>query len=284
MIPYFRPPAIPIPGTHDLGIQPWGILVATGFMVGSWYSQRLAVQRGQEPRHFNDIVTWLAVGAIVFGHLGHALFYDPAYYFAHPVDFLKVWSGLSSFGGFFGCTFIAIYFFRSRKLDILKFSDLLMVGLVLGWAIGRVGCTVVHDHIGQPVADAPGWVQQTIGWLGVDYPDGIAGGKPGAVRFNLGLLDSLVSWIIFGILAFLARTPRRPGLLTGMGPILYGACRFWLDFLRNTDLSHADARYFGLTPAQYGSVAIIVVGLWVIRRGSRRPPWPEATPAGSAGT
>ena len=279
MIPYFRPPAIPIPFLDNLQIQPWGILVASGFMIGSWFAQRIAVRRGMDPKPFNDIVTWEAFGAIVFGHLGHALFYDPKYYFAHPIEFLKVWSGLSSFGGFFGCLVLTYFFWKKYKLDALKFGDILMVGLVLGWAIGRIGCTVVHDHIGRPVADAAPWVQSTLGWLGVDYPDGIAGGKPGAVRFNLGLLDSLVTWVIFGVMYLCSRVRRRPGFLMGLGPILYGFCRFWLDFLRNTDLSHADARYFGLTPAQYGCWVIIGLGAFAIWKGSHRPPWPEGASA-----
>ena len=272
MIPFFRPPALPI---GPLKIQPWGVLVATGFMLGSMLAQRIARRRGIDPRPFNDLVMWEAIGALVFGHLGHALFYDPAYYFAHPIEFLYVWSGLSSFGGFFGCTLATLYFFRKHKLDYLKFGDVLMVGLLLGWAIGRIGCFVVHDHIGRPVSEAPLWVQQSIGWLGVDYPDGEAGGKPGAVRFNLGLMDSIVTWIVFAVAMFLERAKQRPGLLMGVGPILYGSARFFLDFLRNVDLKHADARYFGLTPAQYGSVLIVILGFFVIYKGRSRAPWPE---------
>lgn len=274
MIPYFRPPALEL-GPIDL--QPWGALVATGFWVGTWYAQRDAQRRGIDPRPYGEIVTWLAVGALVFGHLGHALFYDPEYYFANPIEFLKVWSGLSSFGGFFGCTVLALYFFKTRKLDLLKFGDVLMVGLTLGWAIGRIGCFVVHDHIGRPVDTAAPWVQQAIGWLAVEFPAGKpGGGQGGAVRFDLGLMDSLVTWIIFFTLATIARSPRRPGLLMGLGPILYGSVRFFLDFLRNEDLSNADVRYAGLTPAQYGCLVIIGLGVFTISRGRHRPPWPEA--------
>ena len=53
--------------------------------------------------------------------------------------------------------------------------------------------------------------------------------------------------------------------------------RFALDFLRATDLPGADPRYFGLTPAQYGSVACFGAGValsvwtWRHRKGLHAP-------------
>ena len=91
-----------------------------------------------------------------------------------------------------------------------------------------------------------------------------------------------LAWIILIVLFLMARRPLRPGALLGTGTILYSTTRFWLDFLRNVDLANADARYFGLTPGQYGSVLTIGLGLFAIRRGRRRPPWPEANASSSA--
>ena len=46
----------------------------------------------------------------------------------------------------------------------------------------------------------------------------------------------------------------------------YAPVRFFLDFLRATDVALPDRRYFGLTPAQYGSIAAtlaaIGIALW----------------------
>jgi phosphatidylglycerol:prolipoprotein diacylglycerol transferase len=60
-----------------------------------------------------------------------------------------------------------------------------------------------------------------------------------------------------------------------MTPMVYAPGRFALDFLRNEDLGHSDVRYFGLTPAQYGCMVILVAGFFVLRRAKRYPPWPE---------
>jgi phosphatidylglycerol:prolipoprotein diacylglycerol transferase len=273
MIPYFHPGAI---GFGPFTVQPWGAMVAAGFLLGSLLSQRIARRRSLDPKPFWTILLWLPPGAALFGHLGHALFYEPRHYLARPWELLYVWDGLSSYGGFFGCTAIALLYLRIRKLDLLKSSDVLVIGVTLGWAIGRIGCFLAHDHIGRPVESTAGWIQSSLGWLAVSFPANTAGpGIPAAVRFDLGLFDSLLSWILLAALLLLARRPRRPGVLLGTGAILYSIPRFWLDFLRNVDLPLADARYLGLTPAQYAALLAVGLGIFAIHRGRSRTPWPE---------
>jgi len=299
VIPYFRPAPLEIIG--PIVIQPWGFLVAMGFVFGTIVCQRIARQRGMDPQLYGDVVVWLAGGALVFGHLGHALFYDPAYYLEKPWELLYIWSGLSSYGGFFGCAVLAVMFFRRRGVNVLRGSDVLLVGLTFGWFLGRLGCFMVHDHIGRRVTEAPAWVQSTIGWLAVRYPTTAefqaarAAGEDtyrflggnyqllDTVRFDLGLMDSLLAALVFAVLMVVMRKPRREGVLMVVVLLIYGSVRFFLDFLRNIDLGHADARYLGLTPAQYGSLGVLVAGLLVWRESRSRPVWPAPVGAEPAG-
>jgi prolipoprotein diacylglyceryltransferase len=167
-LPFFRPEALHIVG--PLSIQPFGVLLAAGFILGSLWCQKYARQRGIDPKTYTDILFWIALGAIVGGHIGH-IFYEPKQYLENPLDILKVWSGLSSFGGYFACTALAVWFFRSRGIHPMRGGDLLMIGLAFGGFIGRMGCFVVHDHVGAEVEDTPVWVQNTIGHLAVQFPD-----------------------------------------------------------------------------------------------------------------
>lgn len=166
-LPFFRPEAIELFG--PLSIQPFGVLLALGFIIGSMWCQKYARERGIDPKTYTDILFWLALGAIVFGHIGH-IFYEPKQYLENPMDVFKVWSGLSSFGGYFGCTLLAIWFFNSRGIKPLRGGDILMIGLAFGVFIGRLGCFVVHDHIGREVEDSHALFQSTIGWLAVEFP------------------------------------------------------------------------------------------------------------------
>lgn len=335
MLPYFRPEAIDLIG--PLKIQPFGVLLAVGFILGSLWCQKYARRRGIDPRTYTDILFWLALGAMVFGHLGH-VFYEPAEYLAEPLKIFKVWEGLSSFGGYFGCAATCVWFFRSRGIKPLRGGDILMIGLMFGIFIGRLGCFVVHDHIGTEVEDSHALFQNTIGPLAVEYPtleeaaevgrqrveagdsyassarrsalspgDGfccpedstrsrcpcneqesyaVAGawaqhyppGAIGTVRYDLGLMDSLLGLFVFLVLVFVARKPRREGLLLALAPMIYAPIRLVWDSLRNTDLGEgsSDVRYFfDMTPGQIAAVILFGLGVWVLWMSRSRPVWPS---------
>ncbi|MHB8873265.1 MAG: prolipoprotein diacylglyceryl transferase family protein, partial [Myxococcaceae bacterium] len=65
------------------------------------------------------------------------------------------------------------------------------------------------------------------------------------------------------------RKKRPDGTLMGILAMGYSASRFGLDFLRATDLSFVDARYAGLTPAQWVVLGLFGVGVWLV--ASARP-------------
>jgi len=117
------------------------------------------------------------------------------------------------------------------------------VGLWLGWGIGRVGCFLIHDH--------PGTLSHFM--LAVKYP--------GGARFDLGLMESILGFLLFGIFALLFSrlTKIRSGLVVGWSVACYAVARFFLDFLRATDLPGSDVRYGGLTPAQWGMLTVVAV-------------------------
>ncbi len=275
MIPYFTIPPLELFG--PLAIQPWGVLVALGFILGTLVCRKYAAPRGMDPDNYADITVWIALGGLVFGHLGHALFYQPEHYFSNPIEFLKVWDGLSSFGGYIGCTFVAIWFFKSRKLDVLKFGDIMMLGLAFGIFIGRLGCFVVHDHIGLEVRDAPEIVQTLFGWLAIEFPAGTAEAGRASLRFDGGLMESLNGLMTFTILAVLARKPRPAGFLLGVAPIVYGINRFFNDFVRHSDLKSADNHWGPFTPAQWFSCVLVIVGVTLLIKVWNKPKWPDGT-------
>jgi phosphatidylglycerol:prolipoprotein diacylglycerol transferase len=267
LIPYFERIEIPIGGV--INIHGFGILVAVGFITGSWLAARKATRDGLDPDIINRWVTWLIAGVFIGGHLGHALFYEPAEHFADPIKFLMVWEGLSSFGGFIGCTILSLIFFRieNRKVrkantirkqngEPLKFpvkalvyGDTGVYGFTLGWFFGRMGCFSAHDH--------PGIVTEF--WLGV-Y--GMCPDQPVTVAcHDLGLYEAIWALGVCFLFLWLDRKPRFQGFYIGLICLLYGPTRLFMDVFRHPD---TDARYFGLTPAQYGSMLIFLIGVTIL--------------------
>lgn len=246
LIPWFEPPILEIPlGGFTLPLHGFGFLVALGFIFGGRAAMNRAKRIGLDPEVINRLIGWLVLGTFVGGHVGYGLMYKPEEYLANPLEFLKVWQGLSSFGGFIVCIPIAIWFFRSERVPVWPYLDCLAYGMALGWFFGRMGCFVAHDHPGT----------ETNFWLGVYGICQPAGSKMVACH-DLGLYESLWSLTMFGVLSLMDLRSWKPGTLVLTYGLTYGPLRFAMDFLRP---EVTDARYFGFTPGQYGSALLTIV-------------------------
>ncbi|MCB9758664.1 MAG: prolipoprotein diacylglyceryl transferase [Alphaproteobacteria bacterium] len=253
LLPYWAPQVYnlgPIP------IDPWATLVCIGFVVGLEIVRARGIRKGLAVPDVIDGAVFTVAMGFLGGHIVHVLAYNPQRIDEEGwLTLLKVWAGLSSYGGFIGAVVGAILFYTLiRKRDFWTHADNIMFGFPFGWFFGRAGCASVHDHIGRP----------SDFFLAVDFP-GIG------PRHDLGLYEALLTLGI--VIAFLIadRRPRRPGFFAALWATLYAPVRFGLDFLRNQDLSNADVRWLGLTPAQYGSIAMFLAGLGVIVYLSRAP-------------
>lgn len=264
LIPYFERPSIPIPipgpWGDEIRIHGFGIMVALGVWLGAKLAMWKCRRDGLEPDAINRFLTWIIVAILVGGHLGHALFYDPKHYIENPIELLYVFSGLSSFGGFIACAIAAVVFFRLERKDLWAYLDTLAVGLTLGWALGRVGCFLAHDHIGL----------ETNFWLGVRGVCPTAEGNEAIACHDVGLYEAMYSGLfLLPLFLLLDKKPRFPGFFIGMLALLYGPVRLALDAFRHP---LTDTRYLGLTPAQYGSIATIAIGLVILWRRKDIPP------------
>jgi len=250
MLPYFYYPTCTV---GFLTFQTWGFFVTLGILVAIFIATKSAKKKNIETKHVWDAVFWVIIAAFIGARFGHVFFYNWVYFSQNLWDIPKIWlGGFSSYGGFAGAAIAAILYIKKYKLNFSIFSDILVVGLPLGWAIGRIGCFLIHDH--------PGKISNFI--LGVNYPDGI--------RHDLGLYDSLNALILAIVIFIFHKTfEKKPGLILAVVSLWYGSVRFFLDFLRATDGNFSDPRYFGLTPGQYGSILLFGLGIVLLFRVSR---------------
>lgn len=264
MIPYFQSPSFPL---GPFTVEVFGIFAALGIYVCVTLSVGRALRRGLPAEPLANFAFWCVITGIVFGHLVHLFLYHPEE-LQKPWQVFKLWDGLSSFGGVLGGFLATIVFFRLKKLPAMAFGDSVAPALALGWGIARIGCFVVHDHLGV----------RTSFPLAVAFPDG--------ARHDLGLYDALWLFAISAVLFALSHQKKLEGRLMGLLAVMYATGRFFFDFLRATDVPYADKRYAGLTPAQYFCFLLVAWGLYILARRGPAPviPAPPAgTPAAEAG-
>lgn len=261
-IPWFRleswdiplPFSLPVLG-DTLSIQPFGVLVATGVLLGAWVAGRFAQRNDLDTVATGDLVTYAVVTGFILGYFLNGFFYERETFMEilrHPSMLFSTWLGLSSYGGFFG-GILGCFIWRYRtKKELLPYANAVCFGLPVGWLFGRMGCFVVHDHPGK-VTEFPLAV--------ADYQ---FGSPPFEARHDLGLYEVLFSLAIIALFFALERQKRRPvGFYCVLLPLVYAPVRFLLDFLRAAPLEGGDVRYGGLTPAQWSSIAMVAVGIAV---------------------
>ena len=267
LIPFIRAPELPLSflnhiplvnqafdPNHPPSIKPFGTLVAIGVYIGSIVAMRHARERNLNEKKMSEFIFWVVGIGFIGGHVLDAIFYHPDRVMADPLYLIKLWEGLSSYGGFIGALIGGLAWRLSRKEPIMGYVEVVASAFPLAWVFGRAGCASVHDHPGR-LSDA---------WFAVQWPHGH--GYIG--RFDLGLIEMVLTiplaiafWILW------RRKPLRPnGFYTGIMCAAYAPVRFVLDFFRESesDLLGGDPRYGGLTPAQWACFGLLGVGIYFL--------------------
>ena len=249
MIPYFELPSIHL---GPFTLQAFGLFAALGVYVAARVAVAEAGRHGVDPKPLSDFAVWGVGAGVLMGHVVHLFLYHPE----ELSDWRRVlafWEGLSSFGGLLGGVLAAVVFFRRRPVRFDDYADAFALGIAPGWGIARVGCFVIHDHPGVkttfPLAvHFPPSALSTLGFAGT--------------RHDLGLYDALALFAFALLLFALDRRGLLRRRLLALLALLYGTSRFLFDILRATDVPYADARYLGLTPAQYFCFGLWAYGIW----------------------
>jgi phosphatidylglycerol---prolipoprotein diacylglyceryl transferase len=267
-IPFFRL------GELDVGlpIQAFGVIVAVGVLIGAGLLRRYAEWHGVSDDHIRGITGWVTVTGFIGAHVFDVLAYQWGDFMREPILILQVWKGISSYGGFLGGAFGFFFYVWWKRLPARLMADTVIIGLLVAFSIGRIGCTVVSDHIGAAV-DPSKWYAV----LAMDYPRHLnlahlAETYPGTSEYirawNLGLIELLYLIPVNLFLLWLAFRPAKAngtakdgkekwidripsGLITVLVGVFYAPVRFFLDFLRPEE---TDPRYLGMTFAQWISI------------------------------
>jgi phosphatidylglycerol:prolipoprotein diacylglycerol transferase len=257
-IPYHTFPVIhlgPVP------IRVFGLSVGLGIVFGIYVFLRFARRRGFDPDALSSL-SWLV---IALGLVGSRLLFvitHPSDFADRPLSVFAVWQGGLQFSGAFLVAVVAVVWWSRRHPDVpaLTLTDGIVLGLVPGLMIGRVGCYAVGEHLGNT----------TTFPLGVRYLGGATREGPiavGTVIHNTALYEILLLAPLALLLFAMARWRTAPGAMTATFLLWYGVQRFSTDFLRAYDRT-----FGGLTGAQYLCIVMMASGavLWVhLLRGSR---------------
>jgi phosphatidylglycerol:prolipoprotein diacylglycerol transferase len=207
----------------------------------------------------DDLLVYCALGVIIGGRLGNVLFYDPGFYYAHPIEILKLWEGGMAFhGGLIGLVVGVLLFARRYRASFLTTLDLVALVAPIGVFLGRIANFIRPELWGRPT-DAP--------WA-VVFP-GSDGQPRHPSQIYEALLEGLAVFVVLQIAARLGAL-RRPGLTTGLFGACYGIARIFCEFFRDPDPRVEDLGH-GLTMGMALSAPLVIGGLCLLVWAWRRP-------------
>jgi phosphatidylglycerol:prolipoprotein diacylglycerol transferase len=171
---------------------------------------------------------------------------------------------MTLYGGILLATLTSILYAQWRHLSVLRLADLALPSLLLGIAVGRIGCFLNGDDYGRPLLD-----QTQIPFWAVKFPN--LGDD--LYRYPVQLIESAVCLLI-ACYGWSKRSllKRRPGEIGTIGILGYAVVRFILEFYRGDDRGQLISDL--LSPAQVISIAVILswAGFLIFSRIMRPEP------------
>lgn len=234
--------------------------------LGVFFASVVILREAKRQKINEDFIVNLIFYGIIFGLVGARLYYvafNLDYYLKYPLEILEIWNGgLAIHGGIlFGLLTIIIYT-KKYKAKTLKVLDIIVVGLILGQAIGRWGNFFNGEAYGAVTT------LENLQKLGL--PEFLINGMyiNGAYHHPAFLYESI--WNLFGFFALLMVRKYKylkTGQLTGVYLIWYSVGRFFIEGMRADSLMLGNFRI-----AQIMSIACVVIGILMLifcKKGTR---------------
>ncbi len=243
-----------------LSIRWYGLLFATGFLIGYYIVERMFKYENENLKWLDSLFVYLIVATVIGARLGHVFFYGWDYYSQHPGEILMVWhGGLASHGGAMGIL-VAMFLYSVfvTKRSMLWTLDRVVVPTALVGAMIRTGNLMNSEIYG----------------VQTDLPWGVIFERNGEIvpKHPTQIYEALAYLLAFGILMYLywrTNARKKQGLLLGAFFILIFSARFFIEFIKEDQ--EAFEAGMALNMGQWLSIPFVLFGIFLVVRAIKRP-------------
>jgi len=245
-------------GNYEFRYYTLLVIVAVG--LGIYLIQR-------ESKRFsvkNDFIFNMLFWAIIFGILGARLYYvifSWEYFSQNLLEIFQMWhGGLAIHGALIGGLLTIFFYCKKYKARMIRYLDYIVVGLLIGQAIGRWGNFFNSEAYGGATT-----LERLSSQLIPNFV--IEGMKIDGIYYvPTFYYEFLACFILFIALVIIRRSKyTKVGSMTGLYLMGYGAIRFFIE------MSRTDALMLGgLKVAYIVSIIMFIVGGFILMINARK--------------
>jgi len=248
--------------TDSFPLKYYGALFASGLLLGYYIVRNIYKKENISLENLDSLLVYVIVGTILGARLGHCLFYEPDYFFKHPIEILlpiqKIggvykfvgFQGLASHGGTIGVLIAIILYSKKFKVNFLWLLDRMAIGVPVTAAFIRFGNFMNSEIYGKPTNGNWGVVFQRDDLI---------------PRHPTQLYEAFSYLLIFGILFFMFKSERikqTKGIIFGCFLTLLFLARFIIEFFKENQEVFENNMLINM--GQILSIPFILIGLTLI--------------------
>lgn len=230
----------------------YGLMLAIGVIAAFMVAEKRSPKKGLDPEQIFSLGIWCAVG----GFLGAKVLYLITEYkelFAGRMTFRDVMYGFVVYGGIIGGILAGYLYCKVKKLNFLKYFDLVMPSIALAQGFGRIGCFLAGCCYGR----------ETDAWYGMEFNHSVYYNMIGVKVIPTQLIMSVANFVHFFLLVFIANKiykTGKDGVIAGCYLLFYSIGRFFIEFLRNDPRGGVGI----LSTSQFISLFIFAAGVGMV--------------------
>jgi len=249
-----------------ISIRYYGCLFVGGLILCIYILSWIFKKENISPDKLEKLSVYGMIGIFVGARLGHCLFYEPSYYFSHPLEIIlpiqptagggykfSGFQGLASHGGTLGLMIALILYARKTKESIIKTIDLIAIAAPLGACFIRLANLMNSEIIGIPT---------NVPWAFIFVRE------DSLPRHPAQLYEAISYLLIFGLMLYLYKTRRenlKNGFFFGVVITLIFVARFFIEFIKEKQVPFEEQMQFDM--GQLLSIPFIVLGIGFIIYG-----------------
>ena len=207
-----------------LSIHMYGLVIVFGLVLAVIYCMRRSSQFGLTEDHILDGVLWVTPFAFLCARAYYCAF-SWELYADNPISVLYIWQGgIAIYGGVLGAVLGMLVFCKIKKISLGATLDLVLMGFLIGQAIGRWGNFFNREAFG---AETDAWLR-----MGLYSP------LTGSITYHhpTFLYESLWNALGFVVLHFLSKKRTFDGQIALGYALWYGLGRTFIEGLRTDSL------------------------------------------------